>query len=345
MIDVAKLRKVHAMTTSPNPHEAAVAWGKVDGILKAGGKSRRHLRGLLGETTEKPADPAPSAGPFAGFAEWMEQQEPGYGARMAREAAERRQRQKDELAELLRRYGSMEALEADNAMQAAVEAAVAPYKGKVKHRFANGVFEIDGLDGWYDGLFIDRAPDRVKAAIVDALPMPSTVTEAKAEYDAWEARDRELGLAWDRLDDTQLSLPCRIRCEMVRQMLDTGLRARSLEEVLVRQRHLVERGHHDEAIERAVLADLEHLAGEDRASEPVSPVHTGASLVNGPGEPPSRAVMVAAQAIYERRYGQPWSTAFPSVQCSAINDATAALQALVGAGVIGATADREAAHG
>ncbi|MFH5926411.1 hypothetical protein [Roseomonas xinghualingensis] len=262
MIDLAKLRKVHAMTTSPNPHEAAVAWSKVDGILKAGGKTRRALPGLLKGSTEKPVDPPQGAGgfsPFAGFDDWMEEKEPGYRARMARERAEKRQREKDELADLLRRYGSMEALEADNAMEAAIEAAAGPFKGKVKHQFANGVFEVDGLDGWYDSLFIDRAPERVKAAIAKAIPMPVTVTEAKAEYDAWDARDRELGLAWGRLDDNQLSLPCRIRQEMVRRLFETGLRSRTMEEVLVRQRHLLD-SNSGLGIEEAVLADLEALA-------------------------------------------------------------------------------------
>ncbi|WP_424138202.1 hypothetical protein [Roseomonas chloroacetimidivorans] len=57
MIDIAKLRKVHAMTSSPNPHEAAVAWSKVDGILKAGGKTRADLPGLLGAYKMRPPFP------------------------------------------------------------------------------------------------------------------------------------------------------------------------------------------------------------------------------------------------------------------------------------------------
>ncbi|WP_424139215.1 hypothetical protein [Roseomonas chloroacetimidivorans] len=290
MIDIAKLRKVHAMTCSPNPHEAAVAWSKVDGILKAGGKTRRALPGLLKEA--EPPEPAEAAGfnPFTGFDDWMEKQEPGYRARTARERAERRQREKDELAELLRLYGSMEALQADNAMQAAVEAAAAPFKGKVKHQFANGVFEMDGLDGWYDSLFIDRAPERVQAAIARALPMPVTVTEAKAEYDAWEARDRELGLAWDRLDDTQLSLPCRIRQEMVRKLFERGLRSRTLDEVLLRQRYLLD-SNSGLGVEEAVLADLEALAAKEAPPRPAGTIPPEVDGLDAPrGMPKEQAI-------------------------------------------------------
>jgi hypothetical protein len=47
MINIDRLRKVHAMTTSPNPHEAAVAWVKVDSMLADGGKTRADLPGML----------------------------------------------------------------------------------------------------------------------------------------------------------------------------------------------------------------------------------------------------------------------------------------------------------
>lgn len=281
-MDLVKLRKIHAMTASPNAHEAAVAWGKVDAILAAEGKTRRALKGLLG-TAEKPADPTRGGGfnPFAGFTDAMEKQEPGYRARMAREAAERRQREKDELADLLRRYGSMQALEADNAMQAAVEAAAAPFKGKVKHQFANGVFDVDGLDGWYEGLFVDRAPERVKAAIARALPLPATVTDAKAEHDAWEARDRELGLAHGGLGDVHLSLACRVRQEMVWKLFKADLRSRTLEEVLLRQRYLLDSSM-GLGIEEAVLEDLEALATVAVPPRPAGSVPPEVDVLDAP---------------------------------------------------------------
>ncbi len=61
MIDVAKLRKVHAMTASPNANEAAVAWSKVDAMLSAEGKTRAHLPGLL----------APQIGGAGGYPPFM----------------------------------------------------------------------------------------------------------------------------------------------------------------------------------------------------------------------------------------------------------------------------------
>ena len=46
------------------------------------------------------------------------------------------------------------------------------------------------------------------------------------------------------------------------QLLETGLRARTLAEVVMRQRYLVDLGENMPEIERAVLADLEALMEE-----------------------------------------------------------------------------------
>lgn len=264
MIDVPKLRKLHAMTSSPNPHEAAVAWGKVDALLRAGGKGRQDLKGLLSGSADKPVDPAPQyANPFAGFDDWMEGKEPGYRASRAKEQAEKRQRETDELAALMRRYGSLERLEADNSMQAAVEAAVAPFKRAVRKEYANGGFETDSLDGWTDVYDPNGLPERVREAIKHALPLPATVTAAKAEYDAWEARDRELGLVRGDLSEAWLSLACQVRSDIVRNLFERDLRARDLGEVLLRQRYYVSRDMSEPENEKAILADLEALAAAE----------------------------------------------------------------------------------
>jgi hypothetical protein len=47
---------------------------------------------------------------------------------------------------------------------------------------------------------------------------------------------------------------------MVLGLLETGLRAQSVAEVLIRQRHYIASGFSIPEIEQAVLADLEHLA-------------------------------------------------------------------------------------
>ncbi|WP_424137428.1 hypothetical protein [Roseomonas chloroacetimidivorans] len=42
----------------------------------------------------------------------------------------------------------------------------------------------------------------------------------------------------------------------------------------------------------------------------------------------SEEIEAMAKAIYERRYGMAWKDAFPSIRCSALNDALAAHRAL-----------------
>ena len=53
-----------------------------------------------------------------------------------------------------------------------------------------------------------------------------------------------------------------MRRHLVCQLLETGLRARTLAEVVMRQRYLVDLGENMPEIERAVLADLEALMEE-----------------------------------------------------------------------------------
>lgn len=64
-----------------------------------------------------------------------------------------------------------------------------------------------------------------------------------------------------------LSLACQTRRDLVRAAFETGIRARSLAEVEMRQRCLVEGESEIDGIERAVLKDLQHLIRQQNAAE------------------------------------------------------------------------------
>ena len=69
-------------------------------------------------------------------------------------------------------------------------------------------------------------------------------------------------------------MPAHGRWEIVRDLLEAGLRVRTINDVLIRQRHFVGREYNMPNVEEAVLADLEVLA-EMAKTPPESAVQTG----------------------------------------------------------------------
>jgi hypothetical protein len=121
---------------------------------------------------------------------------------------------------------------------------------------------IDNIDGHAPRLLQFDMPPHVKEALSAAYPLPVTIGEAKAEYDYWERRDRELGLVLEDTSDTQLDASAYARQEIVRGLLETGLRAQSLADIVIRLRYLSASESTigmPEMVE-ATLADAEHLA-------------------------------------------------------------------------------------
>ena len=119
---------------------------------------------------------------------------------------------------------------------------------------------IETIDGQRDPYPLDKMKLRVRKALSKAIPLPTNITDAFAEYTMWEKRDREMQLALGSMGDTQLDLPAAFRREIVRNLLEVGLRARSIAEVLIRQRHMIDAQMSMPEIDQAVLLDLEGLA-------------------------------------------------------------------------------------
>lgn len=261
MLDLAKLRKVWALASSPNANEAAVARAKAEAMMKAAGKTMADLPGVLLAGGGRP-DPNDI---FAGFADRMEAKEPGWKVRETARRAEKARQEAEERAAVIARYGSEEAVEAFTPLEEEYRAAVRQWS-----TFQEPPYEtrwVESVDG-YKMYGRGDPPPRVLAAIASVRPLPRTIAEAKAEYDAWERRSRDLGLIFDNLGDLNLDLPVYIRYEMVRKLLETGIRARTLEDVLIRQRYCVESDISEPEVDKAVLADLEALASVKRTVAP-----------------------------------------------------------------------------
>jgi hypothetical protein len=168
---------------------------------------------------------------------------------------------------VIARYGSADAAIAPCEREALLRAAVSQWSMPCDAPHQRWTRQIGE---WTDRIMGDM-PALVRDALSAAYPLPVTIGEAKAEYDYWERRDREMGLVLEDTSDTQLDLAAGGRLEIVRGLIETRLRAQSLADVLVRQRYLVARECSMVEVEQAVLADLEHLSA---VAEPTA-VHNG----------------------------------------------------------------------
>lgn len=176
-----------------------------------------------------------------------------------------------ERAAIIAKYGSKKAATAPCERERALNAATAHLARKVRKTYANGIFTVDTLDGWNSG--IDDPPASVIEAVSNALPMPTTIQEASEEHEYWEARNREIDIVCGPIGERVVGLAAQARWDIVRDLLETGLRASNLDEVLIRQRYLVERESSMPEVEKAVLVDLEHLVQMQAA--PAAPVQNG----------------------------------------------------------------------
>lgn len=277
--DFEKLRKIQALITSPEPGEAAAARDRAEAILakyEIGPDDLSKLDGLTVESVKSANTTARN--PFAGYDEWAEKQEPGYKARVRAERAEEERERAAYRAAVISKYGSEEAAKSPVQFEQVVEDAVAHLKRREMKHYANGDFETLTLDGWSHG--DSPVPDSVLRAVEGATPLPTTIAGAKAEYDLWCERERELGAAWNsEFSDNYLSIACILRQDIVRDLMETGLRAQTLNDVIIRQRYVIQDYMADGFC--AVLADLEHLAGMAPAAAPspepapVLPAQTG----------------------------------------------------------------------
>ena len=297
--DTEKLQKVMALLDSPNAGERMAALVATNKMLTAEGKTWRDLSTILagGLGPHAPAAAPPQADPFGGFDDWMEKQEPGHKVRSTQEHARKAQEQAAYRAAVIARYGSEIAATKPTEIERTIDAAVAPFMRKEMHTDSRDPTPRTTLDGWWwDG---GQISERVVAAMQVALPLPTTIAAAKAEYDIWRERDRELEAIYGSDAITRLSLGCYFRLRLVTGLLHHGLRAMSIEDALGRQRAIRDDDMApDEQEQDAMLADLEHLARTQ--TTPISPVQTG-----------HHATATARRAEVERLLSDPATATLP----------------------------------
>lgn len=279
--DLDKIRKIRPLFDSPAVGEANAARDGAQAILLRYGKTLDDI--TLGGTDVK--KPSPMAWDlFAGYDDWMEKQEPGDKERMQIKKAKRAREAAAYRTAVISKYGSEEAAKAPVHFEQAVDGAAAPFRRFEMKSYTNGIFETETLDGWdrCSGKKDPGASDHVRHAVEGAIPLPTTIVDAKVEYDLWRERNRELEAVWnDVFGDNHLSLACTLRQNIIADLIATGLRAQTIDDVIVRHRYLMDYRTHAPDIEQGILADLEHLACMDHpvpdpAPKPATdPVQTG----------------------------------------------------------------------
>jgi hypothetical protein len=290
-MNLDRLGKVWALTRSANAGEAAAARERARIMVEREGKSLADIPSLL---RGRPVPPeAPRPGPSGFTATDMSNpahRRPETPAEKKRRA-ERTRKEKPVRDEVLRRYGGLEAVLAWTEKERLLRAAVAPWSVFQPPPHQRWTKSIDGHEVTTPG----PPSARVVRALSDAYPLPKTISEAAGEYAMWQSRDRDVGLAVEASDNPQLDLSADMRRDIVRRLMEVDLRAQTLAEVLIRQRHLVEMDTiGDPDIEKAVLRDLESLeqtrvtAAEAAASKRAEPPQAAPKAAAPPPKMPAK---------------------------------------------------------
>ena len=265
MLDLDRLAKVWRLTTSPNAGEAAAARERARVMVEREGKTLADVPALLRGTSHAPPEPGP--GGFAFYDMSNPAHMAAYAEQDRRRRTERARKEAPERAEVLARYGgTLEAVLAWTRQEQLLRDAVAQWSEPCPPPHERWTSTVDGC---HRETFTDL-PAHVVEALSAACPLPTSITEAAAECAMWERRERDLGLALEDTADSQLDLPAYMRRDIVRRLLETGLRATSLGEVLIRQQHLVDSQMTEPKVEKAVLADLEALVAAEASVAPGS---------------------------------------------------------------------------
>jgi hypothetical protein len=281
--EIARLRKVHALFNSPAPGEAASARSRAEALLKPHGLTLDDIPKVL----NPPPAPVQTASSsfndfFANIDDRIEEQHPGWKAQQAAAAAERTKQKIKDRAEILARYGSVEAAIAPCDREKLLRKAVKKWS-----TFCDPPHQrwTKAIDGYSDGYSAKNAPKRVIAALSAAYPLPTSITEAAAEYAYWRSREREISLALDDGDSGEaLDLTAELRHSAVCDLVDHGLKAANVGDVLARLQALLDKqmmlGSKDIA---PMLADLERLAAQEAkaATKPETRAKPAKQQVNG----------------------------------------------------------------
>jgi hypothetical protein len=167
---------------------------------------------------------------------------------------------------VIRRYGSLENALSWQPNEQLLRAAVRKWSTLSGSGPDGRTQSIDGIDV-KDYVMGRSVPKRVLSALSAAYPLPATITEAAAEYEFWTRRGRDLELVADFPMDEPLDFPCFLRLTIVERLIENGLRATSIAEILLRARHPGSQGlAMSEEVEEGLIEDLKHFAALEKAA-------------------------------------------------------------------------------
>lgn len=183
-----------------------------------------------------------------------EADEPGTLIRLARERRSQHGRMSAEKAAVIARYGSEDdAIDPTPLERIFVEAA----------EHLSDPAEDGGIDPWVPlagwSLHWHDLPDALRQVVSNALPLPATILDARAEALSWEERKRELALLTDGPGQAVLSTACAARHRIVEDLWRKDLPARNAADLDARLEFWATRGGDDRAGYVVALADLRRL--------------------------------------------------------------------------------------
>ena len=247
-VDFEKLGKVLALAGSDQDGEALAALRKAGGMLKAAGLSFTDLAQRLKAPAAvhfehihwpPPQQPKPKPkGYTAGGATWESRE--AYEAFCVRQAAQReaeRARYAPQRAAVLAKYGSEAAAIARDPREQALHDAAAPWlEGphvpNAGYEYLAGRWHAS-MGGWTRYSSGSPAAE-CRAAIEAALPLPSTVREARDELWYWDERDHEIQHAIEGWGDEHLDLPAAYRRSLVIKLYRDELPVVTLDDLHLR---------------------------------------------------------------------------------------------------------------
>lgn len=271
MLDLVKLGKVLALVDSSNEGEAAAAIESARRLLARDGKRFADLAAMLMETAPvappppppppaPPPPPPPAASPTA-----APTPRPDFKGRRARAGV-------PDAQAVLDRHGGRDAVMAPCSREKLLRAAVARWS--VAQDAPNERW-TRSLSGWTSDSLPRHMPPEIRRAVETAYSLPISVTGALAELEYWEKRGFEIAsvrgldgqvIAEDIEPTRHLDLPAYARAIVIRRLVEHGLRAATIQDALARAEYWRAHSGRGSWVEAAILADLRHLAGIDRAS-------------------------------------------------------------------------------
>ncbi len=188
-LDIEKFRKVHALIAKgATAGERSAAKARAEAMAAKAGMTLSQALSKL--DVGAPAKPTSF---FDGFDDWMEEREPGYKAREAVKKAEKDAADAIRRKEVLAKYGTEQALFARTERERLLAAAVHDMAQWRDWTDDNGTVHTyaDRIDGKTEFWKRRDLTERVYAAVLNAYPVPHALGDVLAEYQDWQALQRE----------------------------------------------------------------------------------------------------------------------------------------------------------